>query len=244
MERAFFGDGSWGRGLRASLRPIFRTRATATCWKLICQASRRGHPRRCGRRHDDHSRRAPQRARGSGQEGQLRPLRAQQRQLPARVRHQRRRGRDISAQYNDGVLKLNMPKKSAVVNAKQIRDSVKHFKKAAKAAFLIWMRACGHILGCTQVCKKLAKVRSGERAFPFRRSAAGKRKFRSPRGSASRRNTKSGLGRFFHIYLHIICMWWRIMGFSVVLCQSCNKSGLLQVCYRWVKSVDLKFCLW
>ena len=27
---------------------------------------------------------------------------------------------DISAQYNDGVLKLNMPKKSAVVNAKQI----------------------------------------------------------------------------------------------------------------------------
>ena len=27
---------------------------------------------------------------------------------------------DISAQYNDGVLKLNMPKKSAVMNAKQI----------------------------------------------------------------------------------------------------------------------------
>ena len=27
---------------------------------------------------------------------------------------------DISAQYNDGVLKLNMPKKNAVVNAKQI----------------------------------------------------------------------------------------------------------------------------
>ena len=27
---------------------------------------------------------------------------------------------NISAQYNDGVLKLNMPKKSAVVNAKQI----------------------------------------------------------------------------------------------------------------------------
>ena len=27
---------------------------------------------------------------------------------------------DISAQYNDGVLKLNMPKKSSVVNAKQI----------------------------------------------------------------------------------------------------------------------------
>jgi len=66
------------------------------------------------------------------------------------------------------------------------------------------------------VQKILAKVRSGERAFSyFRRAAAGKGEFRSPRGGAEHyflppdrcaglKITKSGLGRFFHICAYIL----------------------------------------
>lgn len=69
------------------------------------------------------------------------------------------------------------------------------------------------------VQKILVKVRSGERAFSFfRRAAAGKGKFRSPRGGADycylppdrcagHQNTKSGLGRFFHICAYILILY-------------------------------------
>ena len=80
MERAFFGDGSWGRGLSE-----FKTDIQDKGDSYLLEADLPGFK---------NSRRAPQRARGSGQEGQLRPLRAQLRQLPARIRHQRRRGRE------------------------------------------------------------------------------------------------------------------------------------------------------
>ena len=86
MERAFFGDGSWGRGLSE-----FKTDIQDKGDSYLLEADLPGFKKEDI--HVDHSRRAPQRARGSGQEGQLRPLRAQLRQLPARVRHQRRRGR-------------------------------------------------------------------------------------------------------------------------------------------------------
>ena len=93
MERAFFGDGSWGRGLSE-----FKTDIQDKGDSYLLEADLPGF-----KKEDIHVdvdgdtmtiRRAPQRARGSGQEGQLRPLRAQLRQLPARVRHQRRRGRE------------------------------------------------------------------------------------------------------------------------------------------------------
>ena len=78
---------------------------------------------------------------------------------------------DISAQYNDGVLKLNMPKKSAVVNAKQIK--------------IISRLRARNFFGLYGVVQKiLAKVRSYERAFSFfRRAAAGKGEF-APRAAA------------------------------------------------------------
>ena len=122
-------------------------------------------------------------------------------------------------------------------------------------------RACGReiFLGLYGVVQKiLAKVRSYERAFSFfRRAAAGKGKFRSPRGGAEHyflppdrcaghQNTKSGLGRFFHIRAYILYMY--VVADNGVFCgfmSSCNRSGgLLQVCYRWGESVDLKFWVW
>lgn len=94
MERAFFGDGSWGRGLSE-----FKTDIQDKGDSYLLEADLPGF-----KKEDIHvdvdgdtmtiRARAPQRARGSGQEGQLRPLRAQLRQLPARIRHQRRRGRE------------------------------------------------------------------------------------------------------------------------------------------------------
>jgi len=108
------------------------------------------------------------------------------------------------------------------------------------------------------VQKILAKVRSGERAFSFfRRAAAGKGEFRSPRGGAEHyflppdrraglKITKSGLGRFFHICAYILYVC--VVADNGVFCgfmSSCNISGgLLQVCYRWGESVDLKFGVW
>ena len=94
MERAFFGDGSWGRGLSE-----FKTDIQDKGDSYLLEADLPGFKKEDihvdvdgdtmtirAERHSEHE--------GSGQEGQLRPLRAQLRQLPARVRHQRRRGRE------------------------------------------------------------------------------------------------------------------------------------------------------
>ena len=92
MERAFFGDGSWGRGLSE-----FKTDIQDKGDSYLLEADPPGFKKEDihvdvdgdtmtirAERHSEHEDR--------GQEGQLRPLRAQLRQLPARVRHQRRRG--------------------------------------------------------------------------------------------------------------------------------------------------------
>ena len=94
MERAFFGDGSWGRGLSE-----FKTDIQDKGDSYLLEADLPGFKKEdihvdvdgdtMTIRAERHSER-----RGSGQEGQLRPLRAQLRQLPARIRHQRRRGRE------------------------------------------------------------------------------------------------------------------------------------------------------
>ena len=121
------------------------------------------------------------------------------------------------------------------------------------------LRACGReiFLGCTGLCKKYWRKSAQVSGLSFfRRAAAGKGKFRSPRGGADywylppdrcagHQNTKSGLGRFFHICAYILYVCGGDNGVFCGFMSSCNRSGgLLQVCYRWGESVDLKFCLW
>ena len=69
MERAFFGDGSWGRGL-SEFKTDIQDKGDSYLLEADLPGFKKGrHSRRCGRRHDDHSRRAPQRARGSDKKG-------------------------------------------------------------------------------------------------------------------------------------------------------------------------------
>ena len=106
MERAFFGDGSWGRGLSE-----FKTDIQDKGDSYLLDVDGDTMTIRA-ERHSEHE--------DQDKKGNY-------------VRCERSYGSyqrafdisgvevaNISAQYNDGVLKLNMPKKSAVVNAKQI----------------------------------------------------------------------------------------------------------------------------
>ena len=114
MERAFFGDGSWGRGLSE-----FKTDIQDKGDSYLLEADLPGF-----KKEDIHV----------DVDGDTMTIRAEHEEKDkSYVRCERSYGSyqrafdisgvevaDISAQYNDGVLKLNMPKKSAVVNAKQI----------------------------------------------------------------------------------------------------------------------------
>lgn len=120
MERAFFGDGSWGRGLSE-----FKTDIQDKGDSYLLEADLPGF-----KKEDIHV----------DVDGDTMTIRAErhsehedQDKKGNYVRCERSYGSyqrafdisgvevaNISAQYNDGVLKLNMPKKSAVMNAKQI----------------------------------------------------------------------------------------------------------------------------
>lgn len=102
MERAFFGDGSWGRGLSE-----FKTDIQDKGDSYLLEADLPGF-----KKEDIHV----------DVDGDTMTIRAE-RSYGSYQRAFDISGvevANISAQYNDGVLKLNMPKKSAVVNAKQI----------------------------------------------------------------------------------------------------------------------------
>ena len=49
-------------------------------------------------------------------------------------------------------------------------------------------------------------------------------------------------------FIFVLIYYMYVVADNGVFCgfmSSCNRSGgLLQVCYRWGESVDLKFCLW
>ena len=92
MERAFFGDGSWGRGLSE-----FKTDIQDKGDSYLLEADLPGF-----KKEDIHV----------DVDGDTMTIRAE--------RHSEHEDQDKKGNYNDGVLKLNMPKKSAVVNAKQI----------------------------------------------------------------------------------------------------------------------------
>ena len=146
MERAFFGDGSWGRGLSE-----FKTDIQDKGDSYLLEADLPGF-----KKEDIHV----------DVDGDTMTIRAErhsehedQDKKGNYVRCERSYGSyqrafdisgievaNISAQYNDGVLKLNMPKKSAVVNAKQIEMQYSTSKKAAFAAFCDfgWHAAAAH----------------------------------------------------------------------------------------------------
>ena len=117
---------------------------------------------------------------------------------------------------------------------------------------------CGREIfsGCTGVCMKCwGKSAQVSGLFLFSAGRGWEMGVRSPRGGAEHyllppdrcaglKITKSGLGRFFHI---IICYMYAVAdnGDSWGFMSSCNiRGGLLQVCYRWGESVDLKFGVW
>ena len=142
MERAFFGDGSWGRGLSE-----FKTDIQDKGDSYLLEADLPGF-----KKEDIHV----------DVDGDTMTIRAErhsehedQDKKGNYVRCERSYGSyqrafdisgvevaNISAQYNDGVLKLNMPKKSAVVNAKQIEIQYSTSKKrtALPSSFLMESR--------------------------------------------------------------------------------------------------------
>ena len=118
MERAFFGDGSWGRGLSE-----FKTDIQDKGDHYLLEADLPGMKKEDIAIDIDGDNLTIKAERKNEHEEKDKSYVRCERSYGSYQRAFDISGvevANISAQYNDGVLKLNMPKKSAVVNAKQI----------------------------------------------------------------------------------------------------------------------------